>query len=92
MENLIITTKEELKKLINEAVREAFTPKAEQTASKPQIKGIKGLAEFLKVSHCKAQTLKNSGVLPYWQDGRLILFDPDKVREAMDKQTAERGQ
>ena len=50
---------------------------------KIRIKGIHELATYLKVSPPRAQKLKNDGVFPYFQDGRLILFDPDKVLEAM---------
>ena len=48
------------------------------------IKGIHELAKFLQVSPARAQKLKNEGVFPYWQDGRTLLFDPDKVREVMN--------
>jgi len=48
------------------------------------IKGIHELAKFLQVSPARAQKLKNKGVFPYWQDGRTLLFDPDKVREVMN--------
>jgi hypothetical protein len=47
------------------------------------IKGISGLSKFLGVSHSRAQALKNSGIFPHFQQGRLILFDTAKVREAM---------
>lgn len=57
-------------------------PKA-QKEKQPFIKGIHELAKFLKVSPVRAQKLKNEGAFPYWQDGRTLLFDPDKVREAM---------
>lgn len=49
----------------------------------PFIRGIIQLAKFLQVSVPRAQQLKNSGVFPYWQSGRTVLFDPAKVREAM---------
>lgn len=54
------------------------------TTPQPFIKGIHELASFLKVSPARAQKLKNEGVFPYWQDGRILLFDPNKVREAMN--------
>lgn len=58
----------------------------DHTSTPPQafIKGIHELASFLKVSPARAQKLKNEGVFPYWQDGRTLLFDPNKVREAMN--------
>lgn len=54
-----------------------------QPSPQPFIKGIHELAKFLKVSPARAQKLKNEGVFPYWQDGRTLLFEPDKVRTAM---------
>lgn len=58
-----------------------------QTSTPPQpfIKGIHELAKFLKVCPARAQKLKNAGVFPYWQDGRTLLFDPEKVKQAMSK-------
>ncbi|MFZ4414939.1 MAG: DUF3853 family protein [Bacteroidales bacterium] len=47
------------------------------------IKGIHALAKYLGVCPAKAQSLKNSGVLPYFQNGRIVLFDCDKVDEVM---------
>lgn len=80
----------ELKQLINEAVREALISGAvadmsKKGARKEHIKGIKGLQEFLHVSHSHAQKLKNSGIIPFSQFGKTILFDPDKVLQAMSK-------
>jgi len=84
---ILQVTETELKSIISEAVREAMqqTGQASQTTKQtPVIKGIKGLSEFLKVSHSRAQALKNSGIFPHFQTGRLILFDPEKVRSAME--------
>jgi len=47
------------------------------------IKGIHELASYLRISPTKAQKLKNDGVIPCFQDGRTIFFDPAKVMEAM---------
>ena len=49
------------------------------------IRGINGLAEYLGISRSKAQKLKNENAIPYVQDGRMILFDPRKVDEALTK-------
>ena len=51
--------------------------------NQPFIKGIHELAKFLRCSPSRAQKLKNEGRIPFFQDGRTVLFDPDKVREAM---------
>ena len=86
MENLIITTPEQLRTMIAEAIREALPAAAgAQTPPPGHLKGIKELAAFLKVSHAKAQEIKNSGILPYFQTGKTILFDPVKVVAAMEQ-------
>jgi hypothetical protein len=79
-------TKEELSGIIVDAVRTAMqTNTNEPVYSKPFIKGTHELAEFLGVSTVTAQKLKNEGVFPYFQDGRTVLFDPIKVKIAMEE-------
>jgi len=81
-------SEDQLRAMLSEVVRDALTgtpAKAEGITAEGHIKGIKGLSEFLHVSHSRAQALKNSGIFPHFQTGRLILFDPVKVREAMEK-------
>lgn len=83
---IIQLNEEQLKNMLQDAIRQALSgAPVPVEAIEPQghIKGIKGLSEFLNVSHMKAQELKNSGILPYFQSGRTILFDPIKVKEAM---------
>lgn len=48
------------------------------------IRGIHGLAEFLGVSPVTAQKLKNSGKIPFAQYDRVILFDPQKILNALE--------
>lgn len=56
----------------------------EDKPKSPFIKGIHALATFLNVSVSKAQQLKNDNIIPpCFQDGRVVLFLPDKVVEAM---------
>ena len=90
MANIILTQLSEsaLKTIIYDVMRTALSNhqvslKDGKTAE-PFIKGIHGLAKFLSVSPARAQKLKNEGVIPFWQDGRTLLFDPEKVREAMN--------
>jgi len=78
-----------LKTLIYDVVRTALSNHG-ATASTPPvhekpIKGIHELAKFLRISSTRAQKLKNEGVFPYWQDGRILFFDPDKVRATISK-------
>ena len=76
-------TKEELMVFVEDVVRSTLEKNSDPVAPKTYIKGIHELAAFLKVSPPRAQKLKNEGVFPYFQNGRLVLFDQDKVREAM---------
>nr|WP_319268232.1 helix-turn-helix domain-containing protein [uncultured Draconibacterium sp.] len=57
----------------------------EPEKEKIEIRGIHALAKFLKVSATTAQKLKNSGKIPYSQIGKLVLFDGNKVLEALEK-------
>jgi len=81
---ILQVSKEELTQIVNSAVRDAMPKEMTVAPQKTFIKGIIELAAFLHVSAPRAQKLKNEGVFPYFQDGRLVLFDPDKVREAME--------
>ncbi len=88
MEAITLTpySESELKTLVYVAVKAALDEQ-ESTNQDPQpfIKGIHELAKFLRISPARAQKLKNKGVFPFWQDGRTLLFDPEKVRQAMTK-------
>ncbi|MDD4597070.1 MAG: DUF3853 family protein [Lentimicrobiaceae bacterium] len=75
--------RDELSRIISQAVRDAMPQELKQATPQPFIKGIHELAAFLRVSPARAQKLKNEGVFEFWQDGRTLLFDPDKVRGAM---------
>ena len=57
------------------------------SASTPVIKGIQGLANFLGISRSVAQKMKNEGVVPYIQYDRVVLFEPNKVLEALAAKT-----
>lgn len=73
----------ELTRIIKDSIRDAMPIGIKEATPQPFIKGIHELAAFLRVSPARAQKLKNEGVFEYWQDGRTLLFDPDKVRAAM---------
>ncbi len=83
MENtLIVVKKSELTEIIQNAVQSiVFENSGKQNPDKAKsfIRGIHGLAKFLGVSPTRAQKLKNDGVISCWQDGRTVLFDPEKV-------------
>lgn len=80
---LIQVGKDELTRIIHAAIQTAMSQDCKQPEPQPFIRGIHELAAFLKVSPARAQKLKNENVFPYWQDGRTLLFDPEKVKEAM---------
>jgi len=74
-----------LRKILCEAI--ANLKNGKELGEQKFIRGINGLAEYLGVSKSKAQKLKNRNAIPYVQDGRLILFDPLKVDEALNRKT-----
>lgn len=74
-----------LRKILCEALADLNNGK--ESGEQKFIRGINGLAEYLGVSKSKAQKLKNGNAVPYVQDGRLILFDPRKVDEALKRKT-----
>ena len=79
MNDMVIIQKSELLDLIRTAIAEQMGK--EIKAPRPKVKGIHGLAEALGCSTAKAQQLKNSGTIRYFQDGKLVLFDYDQVIE-----------
>lgn len=86
MNNLIIlqVSRDELEEIVAKAVRAAVAGHQNPQVSKTHIKGIHELAQFLQISPGRAQKLKNEKVIPCFQDGRLVLFDPDQVLKAME--------
>ena len=65
-----------------EAMRQAS--KAEEEKPEPRlVHGISGLASILGCSIPTAQKLKSSGKVPYIQEGRKVIFEVDKVLEAI---------
>ena len=51
-----------------------------------KLKNIRGLAEELGIPARTCRTLQEKGAIPFYKLGwRLVLFDPDKVREALGK-------
>jgi hypothetical protein len=59
-------------------------PVATNTQEKrPPIKGIHAISKYIGVSPSRGQKIKNDGLLPYFQNGRIVLFDPDEVDKVM---------
>ena len=74
MEKVFVPTKEELFDIVKQAVNESLANNHPQI-----IRGIQGLADFLGVSHPTAIRLKNSGLFPYIQHQRVLIFKADEV-------------
>ena len=79
-----------LRELIEDATHRALTkvrlesPELQDNKQDDNfISGINGLAKFLNISPTKAQAIKNSGILPYFQKGRVLRFEKDKVLNAL---------
>lgn len=89
MEPIIVTTKQDLIDVVNEAVKSAMSnldasnqnPKIEDNSK--LIYGLSGLASFLSVSYATAQKIKNEHCFPVYQRGRIMVFKPDEVLAGM---------
>lgn len=81
---LIQVTIQQLEVIIEKAVQKALSEQYDRSGPGEPIKGIHELAAFLRVSPSRAQKLKNEKIVPCFQDGRLVLFDREKVRLAME--------
>ena len=86
MNEMVIIQKSELFDLIRTVVSDEIGKRMDAKNPKPKIKGIHALAKALKCSVAKAQQLKNSGTIRYFQDGRLVLFDYNQVMDDLKGQ------
>ena len=95
MQNIILSPVaiSDLVDMIANEVESRLTHNTNPTSSLPKshIKGIHALAKFLGISPSKAQQLKNEGIIPFFQNERLVLFDPEKVCEAMSNYNKRKG-
>jgi hypothetical protein len=69
-----------IKKAVAESLRQS-TPQA--TDPEPFIKGIHRLAKYLGISPTMAQKLKNEGIFECFQYDKTLLFDKQKIKEAL---------
>lgn len=87
MQNIILTTPEQLEAIVNKCLaRHDLTPnpepKSESEAEEERyLHSIKELAKFLGCSIVTAQKLKNSGDLRYRQFGRKVIFSKAEILE-----------
>lgn len=74
---------------IAEKVAEKVAEKLSIHQEEPQeckgdrIYGIRGLAKFLGCSPCKAQDLKNQGLIPFYSIGKKVYFFENEVTNAL---------
>jgi len=71
--------------LIEKSVQRALNHQVTEVQTKKPVKGLRGLAKFAGVSISKAQQIKNAGLVRYFQNGRIILFDADQLLEDLTK-------
>ena len=80
--NIILTTPEELKEMVNRAVKEALRdvlPKVIRQASKKEWLNTDDVMEYLQCSRRHIQYLRDSEQLPYSQNGRTIRYHIDDI-------------
>lgn len=90
--NVVTVSVNDLKNIVYDFTRMALSDHDRERSNnqpvdlkeKTPIRGIHGLAKFLGVSPVTAQSLKNSGKIPYSQHGRVVLFDGAKVLQAIE--------
>lgn len=59
--------------------------KEEERKEPRLVYGIAGLSALLGCSNPTSQRLKNSGKIPFIQQGRKLVFDAEKVLKALEK-------
>ena len=84
---VIVTTRNELKSIINECLVEVpkVIPETPVPDSQQFLYSISELASFLSCSVGTAQKLKNSGKIRYKQFGRKCVFNTLEVLEDINK-------
>lgn len=84
---VIVTTRNELKSIINECLFETLRtiPETPVPESPQFLYSISDLASFLGCSVGTAQKLKNSGKIRYKQFGRKCVFNTLEVLEDINK-------
>jgi len=89
MQNIILTTPEQLEDIINKCLSKYIaTPNPEPKSEPESVKflySLKELAEFLACSVVTAQKLKNSGRIRYKQYGRKVIFNASQILQDLEK-------
>ena len=76
---------------VKELFKSEFPELLKTSDHQTPIKGIRALARFLGIGINKAQDLKNDNALPYFQHGRIVLFDPELVKKAYSNHKQEKN-
>jgi len=80
--NIILTTPEEIKEIVNRAVKDALRdilPKVIRQASKKEWLNTDDVMEYLQCSRRHIQYLRDSRILPFSQEGRTIRYHIDDI-------------
>ena len=80
--NIILTTPEELKEMVNRAVKDALKdilPKVIRQASKKEWLKTDEVMEYLQCTRRHIQYLRDSEQLPYSQNDRTIRYHIDDI-------------
>ncbi len=80
-----------VKQAVTEAMAEMPATNQFPNPERRTIHSIKGLAEYLDCSTVTAQTIKNSGRIPYMQVGRKVMFDTFEISKALEHQKRKGG-
>ncbi len=92
MDEIIVSTKQELKSLLKECIEE-FIPKL-KGREKPEAMGLdsKGdlitrmeLMTWLNISPVKLWRMMRTGQIPYKRLGRKVFFSVEQVKNSMEK-------
>jgi hypothetical protein len=78
-----LTTRDELRQLIAEALADFQTPPPPQPEPETYIHGLQALADFLGVGITTAWQLKKSGKFSYYQAGKKLFFKKSEVLAAL---------
>ena len=78
-----------LAKTIEEKVAEAIK-RQQEDESKPFVKGIRGLANYLDIGISLAQELKNNNEITYSQRGRELWFRKSEIDKFLQKYKAKK--
>lgn len=85
MSEIVVTTKEQIKEVFMEALRDFFSqsqPTTKQSEERRYVYGLRGIRELFNISHKTAQAWKDGFLAPAVnQRGRIIRVDVDMAEQ-----------